>query len=235
MKKIVKKLPKINFKALKKIKLSSTINRIKNLTQKKKIKYALLGTILLTTVGYASINTSLSVDGLFSLKSKFYKVYISSLKIDGIQSGTKISDDGESFTFKSTDIKTEGNSLIDYEITNNSKLYDAKVSLSCSPEKYNNTTLNYNAEEQKVTINNRIQDKVTARTEKGSKTKLYDTIVAQSKGPDSSINYGAISSESNGEGVYSTTNTDSDNAVYFYRGNVTNNNVIFAGYCWQII
>jgi len=236
MKKIVKaNSKKLNFNLFKKINLSGFFNKIKEMTPKKRLKYALLSTILLTTVGYAALNTSLDIEGLFSIKSKFHKVYISSLKIDGVHSETMISGDGESFTFTTKDIKTEGSSLIDYEVTNNSGLYDAKVSLSCYPEHYNNTSLNYNAEEKKVTMGNSVQDTVTARTEKPSKTKIYDAIVSKSKGSDSTINYSAISSESNGQGVYTTTNTDSGNAVYFYRGNVTDNNVIFAGYCWQII
>lgn len=236
MKKRVKgKFKKLNMKAFKKFNLSNFINSFKDISPKTKLKYGLLGTILFMTIGYAAINTSLGVEGLLSLKSKFYKVYISSLKMDGINIGTKISENGESFTFKSTEIKAEGSTVFDYEVTNNSGLYDADVSISCSPEHHNNTSINYNAEEKRVKMDNSVQDTVTAKTEKPTKIKLYDTIVSQSKGSDSTINYGAISSASNGEGVYTTTNTDSGSAVYFYRGNITNNNVIFADHCWQII
>lgn len=236
MKKIVKNISKkFNFKIPKKLKFSNIINNIKEITPKKRLKYALLGALLFTTVGYAAINTSLGIEGLLSLKTKFHKVFISSLKIDGIESGIKISEDGESFTFNTQDIKKEGSSTLDYEITNNSGIYDAKVSISCSPEQHNNTSLNYNGEEQAVKMGNTIQDKVTARTEKPSKIKLYDALVSQSKGSESALNYNLISSSTNGEGLYSTTNTDSGSTVYFYRGAVTNNNVIFANQCWQII
>lgn len=236
MKKRVKgKFKKLNMKAFKKFNLSNFINSFKDMSPKTKLKYGLLGTILFMAIGYAAINTSLGVEGLLSLKSKFYKVYISSLKIDGTNIESKISEDGESFTFKSTDIKEDGSTVFDYEVTNNSGLYDADVSISCSPEHHNNTSINYNGEEKRVKMGNSVQDTVTAKTEKPTNIKLYDTIVSQSKGSDSAINYGAISSASNGEGVYTTTETDSGKAVYFYRGNVTNNNVIFAEHCWQII
>ena len=99
MKKRVKgKFKKLNMKAFKKFNLSNFINSFKDMSPKTKLKYGLLGTILFMTIGYAAINTSLGVEGLLSLKSKFYKVYISSLKMDGINIGTKISEDGESFT-----------------------------------------------------------------------------------------------------------------------------------------
>ena len=40
----------------------------------------------------------------------------------------------------------------------------------------------------------------------------------------------------NGEGLYVRAGTENDAyPVVYYRGNVTNNNVYFAGKCWQII
>lgn len=58
------------------------------------------------------------------------------------------------------------------------------------------------------------------------------------------IDYGAISSATNGRGLYYTTRTDrtedidddgDGERVYFYRGGVTNNYLIFGGFCWRII
>ena len=48
------------------------------------------------------------------------------------------------------------------------------------------------------------------------------------------MNY--ISSEQdNTNGIYMTTNTESGKPVYYYRGNVDNNYVLFANSCWRII
>ena len=53
---------------------------------------------------------------------------------------------------------------------------------------------------------------------------------------DSSINFGAISSDSNGRGLYVMhETTEDDYPIYYYRGNVNNNNAKFAGYCWKIV
>lgn len=201
-----------------------------------KLKVGLFGTVILMSVGYAAINTSLGVEGLISIaESKLQKVFISSLKIDGIYKNDKISGDGESFTFNSSDIKNEGDSIVDYEISNASGLYDADVSVSCEPEIHNSTTLSYDATTKLLKNGESIAGKVTVSTASGSSGSLYDAVKKQSLGSDSVLNYSNVSSSSNGEGVYTTTNTDSGKEVYFYRGNVSNNNVIFAGYCWQIL
>lgn len=48
-----------------------------------------------------------------------------------------------------------------------------------------------------------------------------------------SVTLTKTSKEANENGVYSV---DSGlNKIYFYRGNVNNNNVLFAGYCWKIV
>ena len=53
---------------------------------------------------------------------------------------------------------------------------------------------------------------------------------------DNSINFGAISSASNGRGLYiMNSTTEDDYPIYYYRGNVSNNNAKFAGYCWKIV
>ncbi len=55
---------------------------------------------------------------------------------------------------------------------------------------------------------------------------------------ESGINYGEVSSDTNGKGVYFTTDktkTEDGKRVYFYRGSVDNNYVVFADYCWKIV
>ena len=50
------------------------------------------------------------------------------------------------------------------------------------------------------------------------------------------INFGNISSDTNGKGIYILPGTENgENPIYYYRGAVTNNNVIFGGFCWQIV
>ena len=53
---------------------------------------------------------------------------------------------------------------------------------------------------------------------------------------DTSLDFSQISSETNGRGLYVMESTKNDTyPIYYYRGNVTNNNAKFAGFCWKIV
>ena len=61
---------------------------------------------------------------------------------------------------------------------------------------------------------------------------ISSTYVSSSTG----INLGEISSDTNGKGVYTLSKTANNaNPIYYYRGAVDNNNVLFGGYCWKMI
>ena len=50
------------------------------------------------------------------------------------------------------------------------------------------------------------------------------------------ISFGSISSDTNGKGIYLRAGTENDPyPIYYYRGAVTDNNVLFAGFCWKIV
>ncbi len=50
------------------------------------------------------------------------------------------------------------------------------------------------------------------------------------------IDFTGTSSDTNGKGVYELASTKDDAyPIYYYRGNVTNNNVKFAGFCWKAV
>ena len=55
---------------------------------------------------------------------------------------------------------------------------------------------------------------------------------------DSGIDFASVSSDSNGKGLYYTndlTKNENDSGIYYYRGAVDNNYLLFAGYCWRIV
>ena len=53
---------------------------------------------------------------------------------------------------------------------------------------------------------------------------------------DTNIDFSNISSDTNGKGVYIRSGTENDiNPIYYYRGDVDNNNLIFEGFCWKIV
>lgn len=65
---------------------------------------------------------------------------------------------------------------------------------------------------------------------------VMDNIKSTYVNSDSGIDFTKISSDTNGKGVYELSSTKDDNyPVYYYRGNVTNNNVLFANFCWKMV
>jgi hypothetical protein len=64
---------------------------------------------------------------------------------------------------------------------------------------------------------------------------LY-TILASNATLDTNIDFSQISSDTNGKGIYIRSGTEDEaNPIYYYRGDVDNNNVIFANFCWKIV
>ena len=52
----------------------------------------------------------------------------------------------------------------------------------------------------------------------------------------SGVDFSNISSNTNGKGIYEIASTKNDTyPIYYYRGDVDNNNVKFAGFCWKAI
>ncbi|MBR7042522.1 MAG: hypothetical protein IKI04_03370, partial [Bacilli bacterium] len=50
------------------------------------------------------------------------------------------------------------------------------------------------------------------------------------------VQFNAISSDTNGKGVYIRSGTENmDYPIYYYRGAVDNNNLLFGGFCWKIV
>ena len=63
--------------------------------------------------------------------------------------------------------------------------------------------------------------------------ELYDYI-KNNADTTTQIDFSKTSEESNTNGIYMTTDTDSGNPVYYYRGNV-DNHLLFANFCWRIV
>ena len=66
----------------------------------------------------------------------------------------------------------------------------------------------------------------------------FNIMKSQTLGTDTenNIKFNAISSDTNGKGVYTLSGTENDEyPIYYYRGAVTNNNVLFANFCWKMV
>ena len=68
---------------------------------------------------------------------------------------------------------------------------------------------------------------------KTEKTLLYD-FIKDNADTTTTIDFSQTSEASSTDGIYMTTNTDTGEAVYYYRGNV-DNHLIFANFCWRIV
>ena len=100
-----------------------------------------------------------------------------------------------------------------------------------------NATLTWNEETWLPEINSAQEYRVNCNIVFTEIYDLYEKIKSQSIGLDTvvGLNYDEISSDTNGKGVYETKDTDSGKSVYFYRGDIDNNNIIFGGFCWKIV
>ena len=110
-----------------------------------------------------------------------------------------------------------------------------------------NTEQNYNqgktfstkAQINESTPSNRLVDRMLRDS-----VVAADNVASEYVTASTGINFGARSSDTNGKGLYYTTNTNltedlngdgKGERVYYYRGAVENNNVRFGGYCWRIV
>ena len=65
---------------------------------------------------------------------------------------------------------------------------------------------------------------------------VLDNITSTYVTSDTGIDFSQISSDTNGKGLYTLHGTESNpNPIMYYRGDVENNNVKFANFCWKIV
>ena len=68
------------------------------------------------------------------------------------------------------------------------------------------------------------------------RTRAFVQLVKDNALSDSTINFNQASSDTNGKGLYLLSGTENDeNPIYYYRGEIDNNNAMFAGFCWKIV
>lgn len=92
------------------------------------------------------------------------------------------------------------------------------------------TTANKLSSEVKEEIDNKVYNKPIEVVS----NSLYEKVVNEGKANiGKTVTLNKTSAEANENGVYSV--NSGFNKIYFYRGNVTNNNVLFANLCWKIV
>ena len=95
--------------------------------------------------------------------------------------------------------------------------FQGKITVTASyvPPKSENDNELYNIIKKQASLDNTSSEFVTANT---------------------GINFAEAPSDTNGKGVYTIASTrDDEYPVHYFRGEVTNNNVKFANFCWKIV
>ena len=102
-------------------------------------------TILLLTVGFAAISTTLIINGNVNIgeNTDDFSVIFTKATLDGTDVYKNVvSEDKKTITFETSELKTlNQTSVLNYEVTNNSANYDAEVQVNCKVKE--NTTAKY--------------------------------------------------------------------------------------------
>ena len=129
-----------------------------------KRRSALIIAILVMTIGFAAISTTLIINGSAKVSENTddFSVIFTSASLDGTDVyGNVISEDKKTITFETHDLKTlNQTSVLNYEVTNNSANYDAEVSVNCKVKE--NTTAKY------TSIKNELENNATVIKSKTS-------------------------------------------------------------------
>ena len=117
-----------------------------------KKKSMLIIAILLMSIGFAAISTTLIINGnaKVSENNEDFSVIFTAASIDGKDVYTTVVDETKKIiTFTTNELKTlNQTSTLTYEVTNNSSNYDANVSVTCVPK--TGTTAKYTSIKNKL-------------------------------------------------------------------------------------
>ena len=234
-------------------------------------KKGILLVVLLLAVGFAAVTTTLFINGTTNIgtnKSDF-EVYYSKAKVNGVEDNTVITDD--THIVFTQEMKSVGETyILDYDVTNGSRNYDAALTMTCTESNEYLTVTNafdtdtnlpatetrtgklkielikgYVGENTKeVTIECTISANAVERntlSEGNPANKVQQGVnlynLMKENASTDTINFSVNSKTSGTNGIYTTTATEGNVPVYYYRGaaDQVNNNIIFNNMCWKII
>ena len=145
-----------------------------------KKKSMLIIAILLMSIGFAAISTTLIINGNANVSenNEDFSVIFTAASIDGNDVySTAVDETKKTITFTTSELKTLGQtSILTYVITNNSSNYDANVAVTCVPK--TGTTAKY------TSIKNKLENDATAvkakSTVNGTLTVTLDKVATES-------------------------------------------------------
>ena len=117
-----------------------------------KKKSAIIIAIILMSIGFAAISTTLVINGSANVSenNEDFSVIFTAASIDGNDVySTAVDETKKTITFTTSELKTlNQTSILTYEVTNNSSNYDAEVNVTCVPK--DGTTAKYTSIKNKL-------------------------------------------------------------------------------------
>lgn len=127
-------------------------------------KYMIFGVLLFMVVGFAAVSVTLNFKGIAAVTSNEddFKVSFTRANLDGEDvAPTTISTDGLTLKYVVEGLKYAGEkSVMDFAITNNSKQYDAKMSLKCDDVTVENTELTIDLDVDRINSGENVLGKI---------------------------------------------------------------------------
>ena len=115
---------------------------------RKNLKMSMLVLVLLLAVGFAAVSTTLVINGTanFGTNEEEFDVYYSNALVNGEQDLSVITDN-QTITFTESLTTLGDKYILDYDVTNGSKNYDAKLEMTCTESNdYLTVTNNFDTE-----------------------------------------------------------------------------------------
>ena len=145
-----------------------------------KKKSMLIIAVILMSIGFAAISTTLIINGnaKVSENNEDFSVIFTAASIDGNDVySTAVDETKKTITFTTSELKTlNQTSILTYEVTNNSSNYDANVNVTCVPKE--GTTAKY------TSIKNKLENDATIvkakETLNGTLTVTLDKVATES-------------------------------------------------------
>ena len=196
-----------------------------------KKKSMLIVAILLMSIGFAAISTTLIINGnaKVSENNEDFSVIFTAASIDGKDVYTTAVDDTKKIiTFTTSELKTlNQTSVLTYEVTNNSSNYDANVNVTCVPK--TGTTAKY------TSIKNKLDNDATVIEAKssvnGTLTVTLDKVATESVTEEYTckLEFNAVERDTLGSNIPTPISFESDNwstiAANVKAGNTSKYNV----------
>ena len=196
-----------------------------------KKKRMLIIAILLMSIGFASISTTLIINGnaKVSENNEDFSVIFTAASIDGNDVySTAVDETKKTITFTTSELKTlNQTSILTYEVTNNSSNYDANVIVTCVPKE--GTTAKY------TSIKNKLDNDATVVKAKssvnGTLTVTLDKVATESVTEEYTckLEFNAVERDTLGENIPTPVSFESDSwatiAANVKSGNTSKYNV----------